>query len=101
RASAAVTHGGSGSVVGALAHGVPLVVLPLGADQPDNAERVRALGAGVVLDAATASPARIAEAVRAVLEEPAYRAAAERLRDEAAALPGPVEALAWLEELAA
>lgn len=100
-AAAAVTHGGSGSVVGALAQGVPLVVLPLGADQPDNAERVRALGAGVVLDAATASPARIADAVRAVLAEPAYRAAAVRLRDEAAALPGPVEALAWLEELAA
>jgi UDP:flavonoid glycosyltransferase YjiC (YdhE family) len=100
RAAAAVTHGGSGSVVGALAHGVPVVVLPLGADQPDNAERVEALGAGVVLDAAAASADRIAAAVEAVLAEPAYRAAAERLRDETAALPGPGEALGWLEALA-
>lgn len=63
RCAAVVTHGGSGTVVAALAAGVPCVVLPMGADQPWNADRVAALGTGLVLDAVTAAPA----AVRAAL----------------------------------
>ena len=46
-----VSHGGSGSVVGALAHGLPMVLLPLGADQPQNARRCAELGVARVLDA--------------------------------------------------
>lgn len=38
-----VSHAGSGSVIGALAFGVPLVLLPMGADQPLNADRCQAL----------------------------------------------------------
>ena len=45
-AAAAVVHGGSGSTLGALAAGVPLVVVPLFADQPQNARRVRRGGCG-------------------------------------------------------
>jgi UDP:flavonoid glycosyltransferase YjiC (YdhE family) len=41
--SAVVTHGGHGTVLKALAAGVPLVIAPLGRDQPDNAARVIAL----------------------------------------------------------
>ena len=51
-----VNHGGSGSVIGALAHGLPLVVLPMGADQLPNAQRCEQLGVGVVLDAVRATP---------------------------------------------
>ncbi len=98
--AAVVCHGGSGSVMGALAHGLPLVCIPLGADQPLNAARCAALGAGRVLDPVTATPASVREAVAAVLTEPGYRRAAERLRDEIAALPGPGRALALLEQLA-
>ena len=43
---AVVTHGGAGTTLGALAFGVPLLVLPQGADQYANAERVVAAGAG-------------------------------------------------------
>ena len=53
-----VSHGGSGSVLGALAHGLPMVLLPLGADQPLNAARCAALGAARVLDAAHGGAAR-------------------------------------------
>ena len=42
-----ISHGGSGSVMAALAHGLPAVLLPLGADQPCNARRCVALGVGV------------------------------------------------------
>jgi UDP:flavonoid glycosyltransferase YjiC (YdhE family) len=99
--SAVVCHGGSGSVIGALAHGLPLVVVPLGADQPQNAARCEELGVGRVLDAVRATPEEVREAVSEVLSNPSYRAAAERLRDETAALPGPEHAVALLERLAA
>ena len=60
---AVVSHGGSGSVVGALSFGLPSVLLPMGADQTHNAERCRRLGVGIVLDPLTATPRAIGEAV--------------------------------------
>ena len=39
-----VSHAGSGSVLGALAHGLPMVLIPIGADQPLNAARCRDAG---------------------------------------------------------
>lgn len=95
-----VSHGGSGGVIGALAHGLPVVVLPLGADQPHNAARVEALGVGRVLDAVSATPDEIGDAVAATLADHAARAAAASLRDECAPLPSPATAMAWLEALA-
>ena len=95
-----VNHGGSGSVVGALAHGVPMVVLPMGADQALNAARCQALGVGIALDAARVAPGSIGDAVTAVLETPRYRAAAEGIRDEIRALPGPETVVPLLEALA-
>ena len=49
-AAAIVGHGGSGTTLGALAAGVPQVVVPLFADQPFNAERVAEAGAGLAVD---------------------------------------------------
>jgi UDP:flavonoid glycosyltransferase YjiC (YdhE family) len=99
RCSAVVCHGGSGTVIGALAHGLPLVTIPMGADQPLNAARCEALGVGLALDPLRATPADVREAVSAVLADHAYRAAAERIRDEIAALPGPEHAVALLARL--
>jgi UDP:flavonoid glycosyltransferase YjiC (YdhE family) len=99
--AAVVSHGGSGSVLGALAHGLPSVLLPMGADQPLNAARCAALGVSRVLDAMTATPEAIRDAVSAVLSDPTYRSAAERLRAEIDALPGPAHAVTLLERLAA
>ena len=97
---AVVCHGGSGTVVGALAHGRPLVLLPMGADQPHNARRCEALGVGIALDAATAGSSAIAAAVSRVVEGPSYRGQAERLGVEARRLPGPLAAVDRLERLA-
>jgi UDP-N-acetylglucosamine:LPS N-acetylglucosamine transferase len=99
RCAAVVSHGGSGTVLGALAHGLPSVLLPMGADQPWNAARCEELGAAVVLDALRATPEDVREAVSAVLDDPSYRAAAERVRDEIRALPGPEHAVRLLERL--
>ena len=89
---AVVSHGGSGSVLGALAHGLPSVLLPIGADQPGTAARAAELGAAIVLDPVSATPAEIAAAVRRVLDEPGFRAAALRVREEILALPDAASA---------
>jgi MGT family glycosyltransferase len=94
-----VTHGGSGSVLGALTHGVPLVLLPVGADQPFNAARCETLGAGIVLDSFRATADEIAAAARHVLGDASFRRSAGRLRDELAALPGPEYAVELVEAL--
>lgn len=95
-----VCHGGSGSVIGALTEGVPLVVLPMGGDQPHNARRCATLGVGVTVDAITATPAAIRVAINKVLGDPAYRRRAVALQHEAATLPTASDALALLERLA-
>jgi UDP:flavonoid glycosyltransferase YjiC (YdhE family) len=94
-----VSHGGSGSVTGALEHGVPLVLLPLGADQLHNAQRCAALGVGVTVDAAHATPDQIRAAARRVLTEPAYRSAAEQFSAENALRPDATEAVRLMENL--
>jgi MGT family glycosyltransferase len=79
-ASAVVTHAGHGTVIKALAYGVPVVAMPIGRDQPDVAARVVASGAGLRLRPG-ASPRKIAAAVRRVLNQPAFSAAASRMGD--------------------
>lgn len=76
--SLVVTHAGHGSAIKALAAGVPLVCLPMGRDQLDVAARVVHAGAGVRLDP-DASAHEIAAATRKVLEDDAFRAAAQRI----------------------
>lgn len=105
QAAAVVTHGGHGTVLRALAAGVPSLVLPMGRDQLDNAARVVERGAGLRLKP-SAKPSVIAAAVRRLLDEPRHREGARRMaaalqaeagRDEAAdELEGahPVAALA-------
>jgi UDP:flavonoid glycosyltransferase YjiC (YdhE family) len=97
RSSAVVSHGGSGSVLGALAHGLPQVLIPMGADQPLNADRCEKLGLARVLDPVAATPESIREAVSDVLAEPSYRATAAGLQAEFAALPGAAHAVRLLE----
>lgn len=82
-----VCHGGSGTVVAALSLGIPVVVLPIGADQPDNADRCIELGVGVVLDPLTATPGEIALATLSAMRDPELRAGARALELEAAAQP--------------
>ena len=75
--SVVITHAGHGSVLKALAAGVPLICMPQGRDQKDNTTRVLRLGAGVRISK-RASEEQIAAAVRAVLDNPTYTSAARR-----------------------
>lgn len=100
RLDAVICHGGMGTVTEALAHGVPLVVAPMRHDQPVVARQVAEAGAGVEVSFDSASPADLANAVRAVLEEPRYRASARRIADSFAAAGGARAAAAHLAALA-
>jgi MGT family glycosyltransferase len=95
-ADAVVTHGGHGTVAKALAAGVPLLVLPMGRDQGDNAARVTAGGAGLRLKP-TASPRKLADAVRRLLADPTFRAGAQRLGEHIRATAGPRIAVETIE----
>lgn len=94
-----ISHGGSGSVIGALAHGLPSVLLPMGADQPHNARRCADLGTARILDPVTATPESIRSAVSTVLKDQRYRSAAKRIQTEINALPGPENTVPLLEKL--
>jgi MGT family glycosyltransferase len=98
--SAVITHGGHGTVMKALIAGVPLVVVPMGRDQPDNAARVVHAGAGVRLRK-NASVSALREAVARVTEDPGYCAAARRMAARLAAERDDYCAIDELEQVAA
>jgi len=99
RCSLVISHAGSGSLSGALAYGQPMVLIPMGADQPLNAARCIQLGLAQVLDPVAATSESVSAAVAEVLADPGYRQAAERMRTEFAALPGPDSIVGLLERL--
>ncbi|MPZ65272.1 MAG: glycosyltransferase [Pseudonocardiaceae bacterium] len=94
-----VAHGGSGTTFAALAHGLPSLLLPQGADQLGNARRIAECGAGTVLRDAEATPAAVRGAVRGLLSRRSYRTQARRLQQEIREMPGPERAVELLEEL--
>jgi UDP:flavonoid glycosyltransferase YjiC (YdhE family) len=78
-----VTHAGLGSVVAALAHGVPMVALPLDREQPENARALVRMGAGVAL-----APDTPADEIRAAAAEQLRRSTSPRVTVD----PGPAVA---------
>ena len=100
RFDAVVTPGGAGTIVGALAAGVPLVVVPTVWDKPDNAQRVVEAGVGVRLSPRRCTAERLRAAVDEVLGNTAYRERAQRMAALLASAPGPAGAAALLEGLA-
>ena len=112
QADVIVCHGGLGSTLGALAHGVPLVVLPLfSKDQWANGEAVARAGAGITI-ADDAGERKVLElpgsttidalagAVTSTLEDSNYRREAERLAAAISALPSADESVRFIEEIA-
>ncbi|MFI1026209.1 nucleotide disphospho-sugar-binding domain-containing protein [Streptomyces olivaceus] len=97
---AIVHQGGTSTLLTAARHGLPQVMMPQTADNPFNAANFAGSGAGVTLDAAGADAGEIGAAVTRVLTEPAWRVAAEKLREEMAEMPPPSAVVRSLEELA-
>lgn len=91
-----VSHGGAGTMLGALSHGLPQLFLPLGADQFWNAEACRRVGAALALAPDTLSGDAVTAAVRRLIAEPAFTAAAQGVQAEIARMPTAADALAGL-----
>ena len=112
RASVVVSHGGYGTVSASLGAGLPLFLLPMAADQPYNTERCISAGAalGVMQDQppgpppagpppfTAPDPSVIRDGTRRLLDEPAFRDAAQGIAAEIAALPPADHAAKRLEE---
>ncbi len=66
-ADLAVHHGGSGTILGALSHGVPQLILPKGADQFWNADMMALADLAAVLEPSAITPDAITRAAGAEL----------------------------------
>ena len=89
--SAVVHHGGAGTTFGSLAHGLPQVVVPQGADNFIHGAMLERAGVGRVLLPGQVTPEGVRQAVGAVLEDASYGTAAGDVAAEIAAMPGPEE----------
>jgi UDP:flavonoid glycosyltransferase YjiC (YdhE family) len=97
RAAAVVSHGGSGTTLGSLARGLPLVLVPQAADQFDNAARAERAGAAVVLRPGEVTPESVRAALDRVLGDPAVAEAARTIAAEIAEMASAEEAAATVE----
>ncbi|KAF0047313.1 hypothetical protein F2P81_000946 [Scophthalmus maximus] len=78
-ARAFITHAGSHGLFEGLCHGVPMVMLPLGGDQPDNAKRLASRGAGVVLDILSISTESLLQGLNEVINDIRYKEIMQKL----------------------
>jgi UDP:flavonoid glycosyltransferase YjiC (YdhE family) len=99
-AAVLVTHAGLGTVTAGLTHGVPLLCIPLGRDQFDNAARVDELGAGITVDAGATPEALSAALDRLLRADDPCRIAAGEVAARIAEESRPGRAVADLVELA-
>jgi len=93
-------HGGSGTMLAALAAARPMVIVPLAADQPDNAELCAAAGVARIVPLEDLTADAVQAATTALGADPSYRLRAAQVAAEIAAMPGPDDALARIVRLA-
>ncbi|XP_026231305.1 UDP-glucuronosyltransferase-like [Anabas testudineus] len=78
-ARAFVTHSGSHGVFEGLCHAVPMVMLPLQGDQPDNAKRLASRGAGVILDIYSITTESLLWGLNEVINNTRYKESIQKL----------------------
>ncbi|CAL8344564.1 unnamed protein product [Lota lota] len=79
KAKAFITHGGTNGIYEAIYHGVPMLGIPMFADQPDNMVHIEAKGAARVLHYNTMQSQDLLDALRTVIHEPSYKESVMRL----------------------
>jgi len=97
---AVVCHGGHNTVCETLSHGLPLVVIPIAYDQSHVAGQVTQAESGVRLNFKRFKAPHLREAVFEILKNPAYKQAAQRIRDSFERSGGAATAADLLEDLA-
>jgi MGT family glycosyltransferase len=98
RASLVVTHAGINTALESLAHGLPMVALPVGHDQPGVAARLKYLGVGEFIGVHRVTAARLRSAVDRVSGDPSYAANARNYQRRIAELDGVRRAADIAEE---
>jgi UDP:flavonoid glycosyltransferase YjiC (YdhE family) len=101
RCALVICHGGAATTLSAMAHGLPVLVLPQGADQYLIAGLCAEAGVGAWLPPPEVTAGEVRGAVRRLLGEASFATAAQRVRDEIVAMPGLDEAVTLLEGLIA
>ncbi|MFG2115439.1 nucleotide disphospho-sugar-binding domain-containing protein [Streptomyces sp. NPDC048718] len=97
--AAIVHHGGAGTALTALVHGVPQLVVPRLADQPVNAAVIEARGVGLARAPHEATAAAVKDGLLRLLDVPDYQLAAREVQAEIASRPSPAALVARLEKL--
>jgi MGT family glycosyltransferase len=77
RAALCITHAGLNTTLESLAHGVPMVAIPIGYDQPGTAARIAHHGTGELIEVDELTTNRLRELIEKVLQDPSYREQAE------------------------
>uniref|UniRef100_A0A3Q3WW70 UDP-glucuronosyltransferase n=1 Tax=Mola mola TaxID=94237 RepID=A0A3Q3WW70_MOLML len=78
-ARAFITHGGSHGLFEGLCHAVPMVMVPLTADQPDNAQKMASKGVGVVLDIMSITTEGLLQGLNAIINDTRYKERVQKL----------------------
>ena len=100
RVDAVISHGGNNTVNETLAAGKPLLVMPVGGEQGDNASRVVYLGVGLRASIKESTSQEIGVKVDRLIEESIFRQRAKEVADALALTQGPVTAALFIERLA-
>ncbi|XP_014301458.1 UDP-glucuronosyltransferase 2B31-like isoform X2 [Myotis lucifugus] len=79
KTKAFITHGGANGIYEAIYHGIPMVGIPMFADQPDNIVRMKTKGAAIRLDFNTISSTDLLNALKTVINDPSYKENAMKL----------------------
>jgi UDP:flavonoid glycosyltransferase YjiC (YdhE family) len=98
-AALCVFNGGAATGYQALTEGVPVLGLPVNADQFHHIECVEAAGAGILSRPSRATPARLAASIRNMLSQPRFREAAKYLQCEISRHPATANFLRIVEGL--
>ncbi|XP_067461226.1 UDP-glucuronosyltransferase 1A1-like [Thunnus thynnus] len=78
-ARAFITHAGSHSLFEALCHAVPMVMVPLGGEQPDNAPKLASRGVGVILDISSVTTETLLWGLNEVINDTRYKENVQKL----------------------
>lgn len=100
QASVFVHHGGIGTMSQAFAAGVPQLIMYMAHDQPDNADRVERLAAGVGLSVRQFTPDRVAKELHELIWDHSIWDSVSFMQDEIARSPDPAILMRWIEERA-
>ncbi len=99
KVDAVISHGGNNTTNETLAAGKPLLIMPVGGEQRDNASRVVYLGAGLRADLKSSTPEEIRKKVHRLLDEPSFAARARQIADALGQTNGPDVAARLIERV--